>query len=71
VGCNFRLADRDQDLLLPVPLTEWLDEDHLAWFVVDAVAQMDLSRFYASYRSDGWGRAANEPSMMVALLLYA
>ncbi|HSJ72955.1 MAG TPA: transposase, partial [Miltoncostaeaceae bacterium] len=23
------------------------------------------------YRSDGWGRAAHEPSMMVALLLYA
>jgi transposase len=71
VGYNFRLADRDQDLLLPVSLTEWLDEDHLVWFVLGAVAQMDLSRFYASYRSDGWGRAANEPSMMVALLLYA
>jgi transposase len=32
---------------------------------------MDLGAFYASYRADGHGRPAYEPSMMVALLLYA
>jgi transposase len=32
---------------------------------------MDLTEFYGDYRSDGHGRAAYEPSMMVALLLYA
>jgi transposase len=32
---------------------------------------MDLSAFYAAYRADGHGRAAYEPSLMVALLLYA
>ena len=32
---------------------------------------MDLAAFYAAYRADGWGRAAHEPAMMVALLLYA
>ena len=58
-------------MLLPVSLTEWLDENHLAWFVCDAVDQMDLSAFYGDYRTDGWGRAAHEPSMMVALMLYA
>ena len=31
---------------------------------------MDLAAFYAAYRDDGHGRAAYEPSMMVALLLY-
>jgi hypothetical protein len=31
---------------------------------------MDTSRSYAAYREDGRGRAANEPSMMVALLLH-
>jgi transposase len=45
--------------------------DHFAWFVLDAVAEMDLAGFYASYRSDGHGRAAHDPQMMVALLLYA
>jgi len=48
-----------------------LPEDHLAWFVLDAVEEIDLSAFYGVYREDGWGRAAFEPAMMVALLLYA
>jgi transposase len=52
-------------------LREWLPEDHLAWFVVDAVEEMDLDAFYADYCVDGHGAAAYEPSMMVALLLYA
>jgi transposase len=30
-----------------------------------------LSAFYAAYRADGHGRAAYEPSVMVALVLYA
>ena len=41
------------------------------WFIVDAVGQMDLREFYAGYRSDGWGAAAYDPEMMVAILLYA
>lgn len=68
---NFLLCDRDQELLLPPSLREWLPEDHLAWFVLDAVEEMDLSAFYAAYREDGWGRAAFDPQMMVALLLYS
>src|SRR6185437_235794 len=38
--------------------------------VIDAVAQLDLAAFYAAYRADGHGRAAHDPAMMVALLLY-
>src|SRR4051812_30491042 len=68
---NFLSCDRDQELLLPPSLREWLPEDHLAWFVLEAVAEMDLSAFYAAYRQDGWGRAAHEPAMMVALFVYA
>ena len=68
---NFLPCDREQELLLPPSLREWLPEDHLAWFVLDAVDEIDLSAFYGSYRKDGWGRAAFEPQMMVALLLYA
>jgi hypothetical protein len=44
---------------------------HLAWFVLDAVVQMDLAAFYGAYRWDGHGRAAFDPAVMVALLLYA
>jgi transposase len=43
---------------------------HLAWFVIDAVAQLDLGAFYGAYRADGHGRPAHDPAMMVALLLY-
>ena len=68
---NFIDCDRDQELLLPPSLKEWLPEDHLAWFVLEAVDELDLAAFYAAYREDGWGRAAHEPSMMVALLVYA
>jgi transposase len=71
VAQNFLVCDRDQELLLPPSLREWLPEDHLAWFVLDAVDELDLSAFYAAYREDGWGRAAFDPQMMVALLLYA
>ena len=35
------------------------------------IAAIKLGAFYAEYRDDGWGRAAFDPKMMVALLLYA
>src|ERR671922_3123565 len=68
---NFLACDRDQELLLAPSLREWLPEGHLAWCVIDAVAQFDLSAFYADYRDGGHGRPAHDPAMMVALLLYA
>jgi transposase len=68
---NFLACDRDQELLMPPSLREWLPADHFAWFVLAAVDEMDLAAFYASYRADGHGRAAHDPQMMVALLLYA
>jgi transposase len=68
---NFLAADREQPFLTPPDPRDWLPEDHLAWFVLAWVERMDLSAFYGSYRRDGWGRAAFEPSMMVSLLLYA
>jgi hypothetical protein len=42
---NFIACDREQELLLPPSLSEWLPEDHLAWFVLDAVGAMDLRAF--------------------------
>src|ERR671910_578932 len=68
---NFIEARREQGFLMPPDVREWLPGDHLAWFVIDAVAEMDLAAFYGAYRADGHGRAAYEPSLMVALVLYA
>ena len=67
---NFISCDRGQVFLLPPSLTDWLAEDHLVWTVIGAVDQMNLDRFYGAYRANGQGRAAYDPRMMVALLLY-
>jgi transposase len=56
--------------LLPPSLRERLPADHFTWFVLDAVGELDLAAFYAAYREDGWGRAAHDPAMMVALFVY-
>jgi transposase len=71
VAYNFVAEDHDQFFLMPPSLSEWLPEDHLAYFVLDAVEEMDLAGFYAGYRADGWGGAARHPKTMVALLMYA
>jgi transposase len=68
---NFLSCEREQVLLMPPSLRDWLPEDHLAWFVLASVEQLDLGAFYTSYRADGHGRAAHDPAMMVALLVYA
>jgi transposase len=70
-GYNFLRPDRDQLYLMPPALQDWLPSDDLAYFLLDAVDQFDLTRFYAAYRADGVGQAAFHPQMMVAALLYA
>jgi hypothetical protein len=46
-------GDRDQPFLLSPDLRDWLPVDHVACFVRDEVAQLDLGRFLAAYRVDG------------------
>jgi transposase len=71
MGQRFVACDREQSFLMPPDLREWLPEGHLAWFVIEAVEQMDLEAFYGAYRDDGRSRPAYDPAMMVGLLLYA
>jgi transposase len=68
---NFLPCRRDQAFLLPPDLREWLPTDHLAWFVLDVVDELDLGPFLRAYRADGHGRAAYDPKMLLAVLLYA
>ncbi len=68
---NLLSWDREQSYLMPPSLREWVAEGDLAWFLVDAVDQMEVTAFYARYRSDGWGAAAYDPKLMVGVLLYA
>ena len=68
---NFRSCNREQSYLLPPDMREWIPEDDLAMFVMDAVKQMDLSEFFRLYRCDGRGGSAYMPEMMVTLLMYS
>ena len=62
----------DQRLLLPPDMREWLPEGHLALFVLDVVSLLDLSAIHRVYEAkDDRGRAGFDPTMMVALLVYA
>jgi transposase len=71
VAYNLVPCDRDQPFLLPPSLHDWLPKDHLARFVVSAVSVLDLKEFHKRRRTDGWGRAAYDPAMMISLLIYA
>ena len=46
---NFIECDREQLLLMPPSLRDWLPEDHFAWTILGSVEEMDLSAFYADY----------------------
>jgi len=67
---NFLRGDRDQPFLLPPDLRDWLPTDHLAWFILDVVEQVDLEPFYRAHRNDGHGHPAYDPQTLLGLLLY-
>ena len=71
MGQNFIAADRDQVLLMPPALVDWLPDEHFVWTVLGVVEQIDLAAFYGAYRANGQGRAAYDPQMLLSLLLYA
>jgi transposase len=68
---NFRRSDRDQPFLLPPDLRDWLPADHLAWFILDVVDQLDLQPLLRAYRADGHGHPAYDPKLLLGVLLYA
>jgi len=61
----------NQQLLLPPALQDWLEEDHLAYFISDTVDQLDISSIVKKYRTGGSGNMAYHPAMMLKLLIYA
>jgi len=64
-------VERDQPFLLPPSVQEFVPEDDLAWFLIDAVAAMDTSAFHANARLGHAGRAGYDPDMLLTLLIYA
>ena len=68
---TFRPCAPDQSLLFPPCPRDWLPEGHLAFFIADTVAALDLGAFYAPYEGDGRRNQPFDPQMMVTVLLYA
>jgi transposase len=68
---NFLRGNRDQPFLLPPDLRDWLPADHLTWFILDVVDQLDLGPFLRAYRADGHGHPAYHPKTLLGVLLYA
>jgi transposase len=65
---NFRPIDRDTGFLLPPSVDEWLPERHLARFVVEVIAGLDLRAMTGSYR--GSGEASYHPELLLGLIIY-
>jgi transposase len=65
---TFKTVDYGQALDLTVRLGDCLPPDHLARFVVESVAQLDLSALYAQYGPRGGQPYA--PEVLLGLLLY-
>lgn len=65
---RFRPIDRKADYLLPPSLDDWLPEDHLARFILEAIERLDLSALTRAY--GGRGSAAYHPEVLLSLLVY-
>ena len=53
MGQRFVACDREQSFVMPPDVRDWLPENHLAWFVIDAVGEMNLGAFYAPIARTG------------------
>jgi transposase len=65
---KFTTADYEATLNSTVTLRECLPPDHLARFIVDVIAQLDLSAIYAHYGPRGGEAIA--PDLLLGLLFY-
>ena len=65
---RFVSIDHDTPMLLPPDLRDWVPEDHLVHFIMEAVGLLDVSAARINHR--GSGSEQYPPSMMLGLLIY-
>ncbi|MFO7966650.1 MAG: IS1182 family transposase [Archaeoglobaceae archaeon] len=68
---TYRSYEQSQNYLLPPDIRDWLPDDHLAVYINNLVEELDLSKIYGFYESEGRGYPPYHPAMMVKVLLYA
>src|SRR5271167_175675 len=69
MATRFISIDRDTPLLLPPDLRDWVPDDHLVHFILDAVEALDLRQVKVNIR--GTGSEQYPPSMLLCLLIYS
>jgi transposase len=72
VAKQYRPWSPEQAFLLPPSPMEWLPQDHLAYFVLEVVQELDLRAIEdVIQEKDGRGERPYSPRMMTALIVYA
>lgn len=66
--CRVKTLDRETPLLLPPDLRNWVPENHVVHFILDAVDQLPAEFFLFNHR--GTGESQYPPRMMLSLLIY-
>jgi transposase len=67
---HFRPWNPEQSFLFPPAPRDWLPENHLVYFLLDVVPQMDLQPILQPYQAEERGQPPFHPTMLVTLLLY-
>src|SRR5688500_4284845 len=67
---SFLPYEPNQDFLLPPSVSEWLPENHLAYFISETIDRLDLEKFYARYEGDGRRNQPYSPAMLAKVLVY-
>ena len=65
---RFVQSDRSQPFLMPPDLREWVPQDDLCHFIIEAVERVDMTKFKINHR--GSGSEQYNPRMMLALIVY-
>ena len=68
MAARFVNIDHDTPMLLPPDLRDWVPEDHLVHFIMEAVGLLDLGTARVNHR--GTGSEQYPPGMMLGLLIY-
>ncbi len=66
---NYRSYDPHASFLLPPSMNDWLPKNHMIWFLMDLLSELDLSAFERPYGSSK-GQPAYPPRLLLTLLLY-
>ena len=65
---KFVNIDRATPMLMPPDMRDWLPNNHIVHFIIDAVEHLELKKFKVNER--GTGSEQYPPNMMLSLLIY-